>query len=77
MQEWLGKPFNKDMTLSDWATNHELSHEQTMYAALDAWVLIPLLEAIEKDLRFKDHFDLALSCNRFGCNILHAFKRYT
>lgn len=37
-----------ESTLSDWSTD-DLSHKETMYAALDAWVLVHLLEAIQKD----------------------------
>lgn len=65
VQEWMRKPFSKDMTLSNWSTDGELSHEQTMYAALDAWVLVPLLEAIKNDQRYKDSFDQALSESKF------------
>lgn len=65
VQEWLQKPLNKGFTLSNWETNEELSHGQTTYAVLDAWVLIPLFEAIQKDPRYTDDIETAIARSKF------------
>lgn len=49
VEHWLKKSLNKNCTMSWWGRTDELSHNQTVYAALDAWVLLKLLSAIEKD----------------------------
>lgn len=59
VKEWFEKPLNKSLQLSNWATD-ELSPEQMEYAALDAWVLIPLYEAIENDSRFSTNIHQAI-----------------
>lgn len=47
----LKKPLNKDYATSDWSLDGELSHDQKIYAALDAWILITLFEQIQENKR--------------------------
>lgn len=59
VKEWFQKPFDKSLRLSNWAS-HELSPKQIEYAALDAWVLIDLYEAIQNDTRYKTSIQQAV-----------------
>lgn len=65
VEEWLGNPLNKDLTMSDWGTSDELSHDQSVYAVLDAWVLIPILEAVKNDSRYERTIDNAIARSKY------------
>ena len=60
-QECLGKPLRKDHTMSNWATSGVLSHNQTVYAALDAWVLVPILEAYKNNPKYSHRINTAIA----------------
>lgn len=64
-EHWLGKPLNKACTLSNWATDKELSFDQTVYAALDAYVLVAIYDAIKNDDDYKDKIDSAIKSSHF------------
>lgn len=60
-QECLGKPLRKDHTLLDWATSGALSPDQIVYAALDAWVLLPFLESYKTNPKYSDRINTAIA----------------
>ncbi|CAE7423548.1 RH56 [Symbiodinium natans] len=47
-QKLLGKPLDKSLQVSDWKMR-PLTAEQLQYAALDAWVLLRILDRVEAD----------------------------
>lgn len=65
VSEWLGAPLDKRLTMSNWDTTEELTHEQTVYASLDAWVLPALYVKIKRDGRYAQSFDGVLKRTKF------------
>lgn len=63
VQHYLGVELRKDHQTSNWSGH--LSTEQFEYAARDAAVLIPLREAMIRDLQFEELVDVAKL--EFGC----------
>lgn len=66
IKEWLGGlPLDKKLTCSNWYTEGELTHEQTVYAAIDAYVLVRLYDEIRNDPRYKGNIKKALRSAQF------------